>query len=57
MRLVQIAKEVISLLASHPNADVRVTLEESADFPSGASDQIKRAVKENCKSLGISNKS
>jgi len=57
MRLVQIAEEVISLLASDANASVRVTLEVSADFPSGASDQIKRAVTENCTSLGISNKS
>ena len=57
MRLVQIAEEVISLLASDANANVRVTLEVSADFPSGASDQIKRAVNENCTSLGITSKS
>lgn len=56
MRLVQIAEEVISLLPSDANANFRVTLEVSADFPNGVSDQIKRAVTENCTSLGVSNK-
>src|SRR5690606_19989082 len=57
MRLVQIAEAVSSLLCADPNASGRVTVEVSADFPSGASDQIKRAVTENCTSLGSSSKS
>lgn len=51
MRLVQVADEIISLLTSDPNATVNVTLEIHADFPAGASDQIKRAVSENAASL------
>jgi hypothetical protein len=56
MRLVEIAEEVISLLVSDPNADVKVTIEVAADFPLGASDQIKRAVSENASSLGFKSK-
>jgi len=53
MRLVQIADEIVSLLASDPNASVKVILEISADFPDGAKDTIKRAVSENANSLGL----
>lgn len=53
IRMVQLADEIISLLASDPRASVKVTLEINADFPSGVSDQIKRAVSENSKSLGF----
>jgi len=53
MRLVQIADEIISLLASDPNASVRVVVEISAEFPNGASDTTKRAVTENANSLGL----
>lgn len=53
MRLVQIADEIVSLLASDPNASVKVVLEISADFPDGAKDTIKRAVSENANSLGL----
>ena len=53
MRLVQIAEEVINLLCSDPNATVRVTLEISAEFPDGASDQTRRAVSENGTNLGF----
>jgi hypothetical protein len=35
---------VIALLTSNPNASVKVTVEISADFPDGATDQTKRAV-------------
>lgn len=56
MRLVQIVEEVISLLASDPQSSVTVRLEISAEFPNGASDQIKRAVSENAASLGFKNK-
>jgi predicted AAA+ superfamily ATPase len=56
MRLVQVAEEIISLLASDPNASLNITLEINAEFPSGASDQIKRAVTENATSLGFQTK-
>jgi uncharacterized protein len=53
MRLVQIADEIISLLASDANASVKVVVEISAEFPNGARDTIKRAVSENANSLGL----
>jgi hypothetical protein len=56
MRLVQIAEEIIGLLASDPQARVNVRMEISADFPDGVSDQIKRAVSENATSLSFKNK-
>jgi len=56
MRLVEIAEEIISVLASDSLATVKVSVEISADFPEGVSDQIKRAVSENAASLGFKNK-
>ncbi len=53
MRLVQLAEEIINNLASDSQATLHITLEINADFPNGASDQIKRAVSENAKSLGF----
>ena len=53
MRLVQIAEEIVSVLSSDPNATVRLVVEISADFPDGASDNVKRAVSENARSLGL----
>jgi len=55
MRLVQVAEEIIAVLATDPAADVKITLEIQAGFPSGASDQTKRAVMENAKILGFKN--
>ena len=56
MRLVQIADEIVSLLASDPNATIRVTVEITAEFPSGAGDAIRRGVSENATSLGFKTK-
>lgn len=56
MRLVQIAEEIIAVLASDPNAKVNVSVEINAEYPNGASDQIKRAVSENAGSLGFKTK-
>ena len=56
MRLVQIADEIVSLLASDPNAAVRVTLEIAAEFPAGVSDVVRRAISENATSLGFKTK-
>lgn len=53
MRLVQIADEIVSLLASDPDASVRVVVEISATFPNGVKDPVKRAVSENANSLGL----
>ena len=52
-RLVQIAEEIIAILNSDPNASIKVSVEISADFPDGATDQIKRAISENAKSLNF----
>ena len=55
MRLVQVAEEIIAVLAADPNADVTITLEIQVGFPSGASDQTKRVVSENAKMLSFKN--
>lgn len=57
MRLVEVAEEIISVLAGDPNASLNITLEINAEFPNGASDQIKRAVSENATSLAFKTKS
>ena len=53
VRLLLIADEIIRVLANDPQASVKVTVEISAEFPSGVSDEIKRAVSENAASLGF----
>ena len=55
MRLVQVAEEIIAVLAADPNAEVKVTLEVQVNFPSGASEQTKRAVTENARTLNFRN--
>ena len=52
-KLNTIAEEVIALLASDPNATIRITLEIDAEFPQGVSDPVKRGVSENATSLGF----
>jgi predicted AAA+ superfamily ATPase len=52
-KLAEISDEIIALLSSDPNANVCVTLEISAEFPGGASDQIRRAVSENANNLNF----
>jgi uncharacterized protein len=56
MKLVSIADEIIAVLAADPNASVKVTVEISADFPSGVSEQMRRAVSENVTALGFREK-
>jgi predicted AAA+ superfamily ATPase len=56
MRLVQIAEEIIGVLASDSQATVKVSVEITAHFPEGVRDQVKRAVSENATSLGFKNK-
>jgi predicted AAA+ superfamily ATPase len=55
VRLVQIADEIIAVLATDPNAEVKVSIEIQANFPNGTQDQTKRAVSENAKTLGFNN--
>lgn len=52
-RLVEIADEVIALLAKDPKATVRINLSIDAEFPEGADEQLRRAVSENVKTLGF----
>lgn len=56
MAMVQIAEEMVAVLAGDPTATVKVTVEISADFPNGASEQIRRAAMENAAALGFKNK-
>jgi hypothetical protein len=53
MRLAELADEIITQLVSDPNAEVKVVLEISAEFGTGVSDQVKRAVNENARSLSL----
>ena len=53
VRLVQLADEVIAVLCSDPSASVKVVVEIAAEFPDGATEQVKRAVSENARSLGL----
>jgi hypothetical protein len=53
IRMVQLAEEIISQLVADSQAEIKVTMEISAGFPNGASDQMKRTVSENAKSLGF----
>jgi hypothetical protein len=53
MRLMQIAEEVIAVLAADPNAEVKVRIEIEATLRNSAQDQTRRAVSENAKTLGF----
>ena len=56
MKMAEVADEIIQLLTSDPNADLRVTLEIEAHFKDGVSEQIKRSVSENANNLDFKNK-
>lgn len=56
MRLMQVAEEIISVLADDPNAALDISLEIHAEFASGVSEQIRRTVSENAASLGFKSK-
>jgi predicted AAA+ superfamily ATPase len=53
IRMVQLAEEIINHLVADSQAEIRITVEISAGFPNGLSDQVKRTVSENAKSLGF----
>ena len=55
IRMVQVAEEIIAVLAADPNAEVNVSVEIQVSFPAGASDQTKRAVTENARTLNFRN--
>jgi hypothetical protein len=56
VRLIEIAEETISHLASDSRSTVKVSVEIAADFPDGAPDHIRRIVSENAASLNFKNK-
>jgi hypothetical protein len=56
MRLVEIAEEIISVLVADPQATVTVSLEITAEFPNGVSEQTRRIVSENAGSLHFKHK-
>lgn len=47
----KIADEVLQHLTTQPKADVKVTVEISADVPEGVSEDVQRIVTENCQTL------
>ena len=53
IRMVQLAEEIIGHLVADSLAEIKITVEISAGFPNGPSDQVKRTVSENAKSLGF----
>jgi hypothetical protein len=53
--MAQIAEEIIAVLTKEPKVEVSVTLEIQAKFPSSASEQTKRAVKETAQALNFKN--
>ena len=53
MHLMKLADEIIANLVADPNAQVRVTLEISAQFEGGAQETTKRAVSENATALKL----
>lgn len=53
MQMIQVAEEIIAQLQSDPNAYMNISIEINVDFPQGASDQLKRTVSENARSLGF----
>jgi hypothetical protein len=55
-KLPQLAEEIVAVLSQDPTATVKVSVEISADFPSGAPDHVKRAVSENANTLGLKRK-
>ena len=51
----QIAEEVIQHLVSLPSSDVKVSLEITAESPSGISEKTVRFLIDNCKTLKFKN--
>ncbi len=56
MNLVQITDEIIAPLLGDSHAEIKITVEITANFPQGVSDQTKRTISENAASLGFKNK-
>lgn len=55
LRMTLVAEEIIAVLAANPDAEVKVTVQIEANFPSGVSDQTKGAITENAEALGFQN--
>ena len=56
MKLVNLAEEIINVLASDPNGNVKVTVEITGEYPDGVPEHIKRAVNENATHLDFKSK-
>ena len=54
-RLLELADDIIAVLAADPNAQLKISLEIEAQFPQGVQDHTKRAVSENAGNLGFKN--
>jgi uncharacterized protein len=55
MRMIELADEIIAVLYQDPNANIKITIEISAEFPTAASESIRRAVSENARTLNLKN--
>jgi len=55
-RLVELAEEIIQVLAQDPDAEIRVCVEISATYSGGSSSSIRPAVTENANQLGFRSK-
>ena len=53
VHLAKVADEIVSVLSSDPKVKVQVSVEISAEFPEGATDDIKRAISENARELEL----
>jgi hypothetical protein len=53
VRLQEISDEILKLLLDAPNGELKITLEISAEFPSGVPDHIRRGVSENATTFGF----
>jgi len=53
MKLQDIADEILVHLAADPKAQLKITLEISAEFPGGAPQSLQRTVSENAANLGF----
>ena len=56
VKLLTLADDIIAVLGLDPTAKVRITVEISAEFPNGVSDNIKRAINENANGAGLKTK-
>ena len=49
----KVAEEVLQHLTTLPGGEVKVTVEVEAQVPGGVSEDLRRAIDENCRTLGF----